>query len=189
MLRRFFPLPLLVLCAALAAPAQQTPPPPQNPAPAAQKAGATPPPPAQPPKKSKKVWTDDDLSTLGGASISVVGAPAQPGKSSSPRSKSQTARESAEEREREKDIAQLREALRRLRADLAQVDKQIADLHSFQQGPPSSSAGVQRNRRLSAISPEEQLRQLAAKRIQLQTQLDALEDAARKAGLSPGDLR
>ena len=180
--RRFFPLPFLVLCAALAASAQQTPTPPQNPAPAA---GATPAPPAPPTKKSKKVWTDDDLSTLSGASISVVGAPAQPGKNSLPHPNSETAREAA----REKTIARLREAVRRLHADLAQLDKQIAELRSFQQGTPSSSPGLPRNRLPNSASPEEQLRQLAAKRTQLQAQLDSLEEAARKAGLSPGDLR
>ena len=183
--RRFFPLALLVLCAALAASAQETPPPPQNSAPAAQNAAATPPPPAQPSKKPRKVWTDDDLSTLTGTSISVVGTPAQPGKNSSPRPNSQTAREAA----REKTIAQLREAVRRLHADLAQIDKQIADLRSFQQGTPSSSPGLPRNRLPNSASPEEQLRQFAQKRTQLQTQLDSLEEAARKAGLSPGDLR
>lgn len=185
--RRFFSMPLLVLCATLAAPAQQAPTPPQNPAPASQNAGATPAPPAPPLKKPKKVWTDDDLSSLGGASISVVGTPAQPGKNSSPHPDSETAREAA--REKETEIARLREALRKLRADLAQLDKQIADLHSFQQGTPSSSPGVQRNRRLNSASPEEQLRQLEQKKTQLQTRIDALEDAARKAGLSPGDLR
>jgi len=185
--RRFSPLPLLVLCAALAVSAQQTPPPPQKPAPASQNTGATPPAPAPPLKKSKKVWTDDDLSSLSGTGISVVGAPGQPGKNSSPRSDSVKAKEAAREKERE--IAQLREALRKLRADLAQVDKQLADLRSFQQGTPSSSPGLPRNRRMNSASPEEQLRQLAEKRTQLQTRIDALEDAARKAGLSPGDLR
>jgi len=181
--RCFFPLPLLVLCAALAASAQQTPAPPQNPTPASQNAGATPAPPAPPTKKSKKVWTDDDLSSLTGASISVVGAPAQPGKNSSPHSNSETAKE------KEKVITRLREALRKLRADLAQIDKQIADLRSFQQGTPSSSPGLPSNRLPSSTSPEEQLRQLTEKRTRLQTQLDTLEEAARKAGLSPGDLR
>ena len=183
--RRFFPLALLVFCAALAASAQQAPAPPQNPAPASQNAGATAAPPAPAPKKPRKVWTDDDLSSLGGASISVVGTPDQPDKNSSPRPNSEKAREAA----REKEIARVREALRKLRADIAQLDKQIAELHSFQQGTPSSSPGVQRNRRLDSASPEEQLHQLAEKRTQLQAQLDALEEAARKAGLSPGDLR
>ncbi|MBZ5701836.1 MAG: hypothetical protein LAN84_08310 [Acidobacteriia bacterium] len=186
--RRFSSLPLLVLCAALAASAQQPPaPPPQDPAPAASNAAATPAPPAPPAKKSKKVWTNDDLPTLSGTSVSVVGAPPQPAKNSSPRPNSQAAREAA--REKELQIARLREALRKLRADLAQLDKQIADLHSFQQGTPSSSPGLLPNRRPNSASPEDQLRQLTAKRAQLQSQLDTLEDAARKAGLSPGDLR
>jgi hypothetical protein len=187
--RRFFPFPLLVLCAVLATSAQQTPAPPQNPAPASQNAAATPPPPAQPSKKPRKVWTDDDLSTLTGTSISVVGTPAQPGKNSSPRSNSETAKEAAKEKEKQKVIAQLREALRKLHADLAQLDKQIAELRSFQQGTPSSSPGLLRNRLPNSASPEEQLRQLTEKRTHLQTQLDTLEEAARKAGLSPGDLR
>ena len=187
--RCFFPLPLLVLCAALAASAQQTPPPPQEQAPASRNAAATPAPPAQPSKKPRKVWTDDDLSTLTGTGISVVGTPAQPGKNSSLRSNSETAKEAAKEKEKQKVIAQLREALRKLHADLAQLDKQIAELRSFQQGTPSSSPGLPSNRRPSSTSPEEQLRQLTEKRTRLQTQLGTLEDAARKAGLSPGDLR
>jgi hypothetical protein len=132
-------------------------------------------------KKTKKVWTNDNLGDANGT-ISVVGEP---------RSASKTESKSVSNKPADpKLIAGYRQQLANLRAQLAVVDKQLADLKNFSKGESKGSGGLKQNTWLySTSSVEDQLRSLQSKKNQIQAGIDALLDDARKRGIEPGQLR
>jgi hypothetical protein len=133
-------------------------------------------------KKPKKVWTNDEISTAGGpGSISVVGK-------ADPDSKSSSKSEPAE-RGRERQIANYRERLHQLRNELETTEKKISDLRNFKADNTSASGGINMKQRYSMTPLEDQVKQLEERKKQLQSQIDAVEDQARKSGAEPGDLR
>jgi hypothetical protein len=164
---------LLILVAACSTAAQTTdagsqqPP---SPAPASQQ-------PAQP-QKPKKVWTNENLSDANGA-VSVVGGDAK-SKPKSAFSKPADAQY----------VASARKQLEKLQSQIADADKQIADLTNFSKGEPSTGAGgIKLNKGYNRDPIEVQIRTLQEKKKDLQAQIDALLDEARKNGVEPGQLR
>jgi DNA repair exonuclease SbcCD ATPase subunit len=138
-------------------------------------------------KKPKKVWTNDEISTAGGpGSISVVGTSAPDANSSA---KGNSAKTAPAERSRERQIANYRDRLHQLRNELESTEKKISDLRNFKADNTSSAGGINMNRRYSMTPLEDQVKQLEERKKQLQSQIDALEDQARKSGAEPGDLR
>lgn len=138
-------------------------------------------------KKPKKVWTNDEISTAGGpGSISVVGNADPDSKSSS---KDNPAKTSPGERSRERQIANYRDRLHQLRNELESTEKKISDLRNFKAENTSSSGGINMKQRYSMTPLEDQVKQLEERKKQLQSQIDAVEDQARKSGVEPGDLR
>jgi hypothetical protein len=132
--------------------------------------------------KPKKVWTNDNVADSGGA-ISVVG----PTRSSS---KTQTKKSSAEEAVDPKVLRTLREQLQRLQASLAIVDQQLSDLKDFGKGDSKHAGGLSQNTwNYNSSSVDEQIKQLQSKRTNIQARIDELLDAARAAGIEPGQLR
>lgn len=138
-------------------------------------------------KKPKKVWTNDEISTAGGpGSISVVGNADPDSKSSS---KSDSSKTTSTERGRERQIANYRERLHQLRNELESTEKKISDLRNFKAENTTASGGINMKQRYSMTPLEDQVKQLEERKKQLQSQIDAVEDQARKSGVEPGDLR
>jgi hypothetical protein len=139
--------------------------------------------------KAKKEWTNDNLPNSG-EGISVVGS-ASSGRTGGSSSKSQpkgspVPRDSIDP----KVVASLRDQLRRLEAQLAVVEKQYSDLKAQSKGDSKSAGGLQQNTYMyDSSSVEEQLQHLQEKKKRIQSTIDELLDAARKAGIEPGDLR
>jgi chaperonin cofactor prefoldin len=128
-------------------------------------------------KKPKKVWTNENLSDANGA-VSVVGdSKSKPKLASSKLTDAQY-------------IATTRKQLEKLQSQIADADKQITDLTNFSKGEPSTSAGgIKLNKGYNREPIEVQIRTLQEKKKDLQAQIDALLDEARKKGVEPGQLR
>jgi hypothetical protein len=131
------------------------------------------------PKKTKKVWTNDNLGDVSGSAISQVGEP-----KNGPSAKGAPARPTSPQ-----EIVTYRKQLAALQAQLAGVDKQIADLKSFSKGETPGASGLQLHKRYSTESIEDQVRKLEEKRKSLTAQAEVVFDAARKRGIDPGQLR
>lgn len=138
--------------------------------------------------RKKKVWTNDEISTVGGpGSISVVGKANGP-QAEEPNSSGNTgARGAASAKQRQ--VAGYRDRLRQLNNQLESTDKQISDLRNFKATNTSASGGINMNHRYSMTPVEEQVKDLEEKKKQLQAQISAVEDQARKEGIEPGQLR
>lgn len=153
---------------------------------AAQSPDTSSPPPAPTPKdstaasdttKPKKVWTNENLSGASGT-VSVVGDPKSKPKTTS--SKPADAQY----------IASTRKQLEKLQSQIADADKQITDLTNFSKGEPSTDAGgIKLNKGYNREPIEVQIHVLQEKKKDLQAQIDALLDEARKKGVEPGQLR
>ncbi len=178
MIRSLFLLTLLshsvLLCAEQSASSQQEAQPAQ-----VQKPAPTPQSTATAPKKPRKVWTNEELSNLGNSNVSVVGDPSQK-KKNYPSPEGSSAATVA---------AQYREALRKLRADLDLVNKQLTELRTFNGDNASPSGGVKITGSYSMTPIPERIKQLEARQKQIKARLDAVEDDARHRGIPPGDLR
>ena len=136
-------------------------------------------------KKPKKVWTNDEVSSING-NISVVGS-ATPTSSATPTAKPGDNSPSGDTRE--KQIARYRDQIRPLRQQLETTEKQLSDMRNFKGENSSSSGGINMSQNYSMTPVEDQVKQLEAKRKDLQKQIDAIEDEARKNGVEPGELR
>jgi hypothetical protein len=160
---------LMIFLAAGSAAAQSSSPPPVSPS-----QDATPPADA---KKTKKVWTNENLSDANGA-VSVVGD-----------AKSKTKSGSSKPADAQY-IASTRKQLEKLQSQTVDADKQTTDLTNFSKGEPSTGAsGIKLNKGYNREPIEVQIRTLQEKKKDLQAQIDALLDEARKKGVEPGQLR
>lgn len=146
--------------------------------------------------KPKKIWTNDNLGDVTGT-ISVVGEPRRAAASSSStpsakpgQSKSAAAKSSVDSVD-PKRLAQLREQLQKLQAGIDNLDKQIEELTGLSKGDSKNTGGALKSDTYSynSSSLDDQIKQLQAKRNQLQTAMDGLLDAARGSGIEPGQLR
>jgi hypothetical protein len=160
----------------------------QNPSPAAASQ------PAQAPKipksKPKKVWTDENLSEVRGT-ISVVGNPQNASKGQTAQSnRAKAAPGKSADAVDPQTLAAARQKLQKLQSDLAVVDQQLSALKGFSKGEQGGSNGMQANTwQYDSSSVEEQIRRLEDKKTKLQGAIDDLLDAARAAGIEPGQLR
>jgi hypothetical protein len=69
------------------------------------------------------------------------------------------------------------------------VDQQLSALKGFSKGEQSGSSGTQSNTwQYHSSSVEEQIRRLEEKKASLQGAIDDLLNAARAAGIEPGQL-
>lgn len=141
---------------------------------------------AKPTKKPKKVWTNDEISSVGGdGSISVVGNTADTKPSSRDMDRNSTNQTPQQERK----IAAYRDRLHQLNNQLEATDKKISELRNFKADNTSASGGINMNHGYSMTPVEDQVKALEVKKKQIQDQIDALEDQARKDGVEPGRLR
>lgn len=89
----------------------------------------------------------------------------------------------------ESQIGNYREQLRQLQAQLDVTDKKIDDLRNFKAEDTSASGGINPNHGYTMTPVADQIKQLEDKRKQIQDQIDAVTDEARKKGIEPGQLR
>jgi hypothetical protein len=178
---------LACLCAtsAVAAAAQATPapPPPEQPAaqsPAPPEAPASDPSNSAPPpntKKVKKVWTNEEVSGMS-STISVVGD----GRSA----KSKNAPQKPADPQY---ISSTKTKLQKLHEQIAAADKELATLKDFSEGEPVSTADREFHKSYNNQPIAQQIASLQTKKLDLQSQIDALLDEARQKGVEPGQLR
>jgi len=130
-------------------------------------------------KQPRKTWTNDNLSDAKGA-VSVVGD-----SKAGSKSKAHPARPADAQY-----VASVRKQLEKLNAQMADADKQIADLTNFSKGEPSTSAsGIKLGKGYKREPVEVQIHALQEKKKDLQSKMDTLLDEARKRGVEPGQLR
>jgi hypothetical protein len=150
--------------------------------PAASSAPAAPsqnPTPAADTPKPKRVWTNENLSHANGA-VSVVGDA-----NNNPKTKPAAAKPADAQY-----IASVRKQLEKWQEQITEVEKQLVDLKNFSSGEPSSgSSGIKLNKSMDRDPIEVQIRELQAKKKDLEAKTDALLDEARKRGVEPGQLR
>lgn len=134
------------------------------------------PPPSTPAPKPKKVYTNEDVQP---APDGTAPAAAKPARSIAPSGKEPNA-----------ELARsMRAKLEKLTAQIKDADKQIDDLKRFQAGETSGDASHQWNKGYNRMPIPEQIDKLEQKRSQLQAQVEAIYDEARKKGIQPGQLR
>jgi hypothetical protein len=125
-------------------------------------------------KKTKKVWTDDDLHGLGG--VSVVGD----GKANSKGHATNGGKDAT--------ATSYKQQLEKLQAQLDDVNKRLAELHSFN-GESNKDTAIQTNHRLSRGSVADQIAQFETKKAQITEHMQKIYDEARHNGIEPGALR
>ena len=129
-------------------------------------------------KKPKKVWTNEEIPSAGGE-ISIVGDSSQ-----SHHSEGTTNSAKGTNAQR---IESYRKLILQYRKQLDALDKQIADFRNFK--ADNSSGGMDPHGRYTMTPSEDRIKQLEDKKKQIQAKIDALEEAARKEGIEPGQLR
>jgi hypothetical protein len=145
-------------------------------------ASAPPPPPqgqAVPISNAKpaKVWTNEEIDTLrSGRGVSVVGNRGPQNVSANSKAYSL-----------EKDPAWYRKQLAPLRAEIDKLDAQISKMQAFLNGENVSEQASLHPKLVP--SPQEQLKQMEAKRQADETKMEDLLDNARHNGIEPGALR
>ena len=133
-------------------------------------------------KQSKMIWTNDDLDKLhdlGG--ISIVGREDEmsaPLPAPSPYTQTQDRNWYAAE------AAQLRDALGHRQSELRKYQQAIDDARSLRE----SASGIEVDQD-SAVTPEAGIDILQQRVNETQSELDALEDLARRNNIPPGALR
>ncbi|HUL33966.1 MAG TPA: hypothetical protein VL128_08790 [Candidatus Eisenbacteria bacterium] len=161
-------LPILAFCQGNTAPdnSPKTPPAASVPSTSSQ-------PQATEPHKPAKVWTNEDLQSAG--SISVVG---------DARNQKYTMTKNADPAV----VARYRRDLRKLEAQLKQVNEKLRAYEEFEQGKPVSQGGRDLSHGYNRTPVDQQMAGLQEKKKQLETQMDELYEKARKDGIEAGQL-
>ena len=136
-------------------------------------------------KKPKKIWTNDEVATLPGE-VSVVG---QANQGVAPRRKAGHDSSADQGQGQESQIDSYRQQIGQLHNQIDAADQRIAQLKNFKGENGSPTGGINPNKGYNMVPLEDQVKQLEAKKKQLQGQIDDLENEARKNGIDPGKLR
>jgi hypothetical protein len=137
--------------------------------------------------KPKRVWTNEEIAGVGGdGAISVVGKAGGGDSNPSSNNFQKTAPGSAA---RDKQAATYRDRLHQLNNQLETIDKKISQLRNFKADNASPSGGIDMHHGYYMTPVEDQVKQLEEKKKQIQAQIEAVEDQARKNGIEPGQLR
>ena len=121
----------------------------------------------------KRVWTNEDLGGPVGASVANNQA------SQNPPAANKTANPAT--------IDRIKKNLKKLQEQLADVNLKLDNFRKFQQGENVSSVGVSKAYTRTPI--EQQVVTLQDQKKQLELQIDALYEQARKKEIEPGQLR
>lgn len=146
-------------------------------------------------QKEKKVWTNEDLEQLRSTSyISIVGqvAPSEtPAVTAGQPGTAETEKAGAENEQIApgKDPKTYRQKLEPLRAELERIDSEIHRLREFRASGETVMNGLDLSKENMSLTPENQIQQLEARRREVQSKIDEIEDQARRNGIAPGDIR
>jgi hypothetical protein len=135
-------------------------------------------------KKPKKVWTNDEIASVKGG-VSVVGD----GSSSSNGGTSHASSPSTTDEARQQRTENYRNQIQGYKDQIDAIDKRIAQLKNFKAEDTSPSGGINIKQGYDMVPLEDQVKQLEAKKKDLQAKIDDTEVDARKNGIDPGDLR
>jgi hypothetical protein len=138
-------------------------------------------------KKTKKVWTDDNLGELKGT-VSVVGKP-KSGRADTSYDDSGGDSEDGPESNKPSVAQQLRSQLASLQAQLDDTDQKIAQLKNIQSGATSGDSQMKLHHGYNMDPLPDQIKKLEDRKNQIQAQMDAIFEQARKNGIEPGELR
>lgn len=86
-------------------------------------------------------------------------------------------------------MRQYREAIDQLRTQIGEAEARIAQLKNFKADNGSPGGGINPNHEYNMVPPEEQVKQLEARKKELEAKIEDLENQARKEGIDPGELR
>jgi hypothetical protein len=137
--------------------------------------------------KPKKVWTNEEVSNVGGdGAISLVG---KGGSGESNPSSNSSQKNAAALSARYKQAAPYRDRLHQLNNQLETINKKIFELQNFKADNNSPSGGRNLHQRYDMTPVEEQVKELEEKKKKIKAQIDAVEDQARKNGFEAGQLR
>ncbi len=143
----------------------------QSPSAAAPQATATNPASSAP----KKVWTNDDI---GGAGVKASTA----GDKNNQKYPLSKAPDPAT-------VDRIRKNLQKLEGQVEDINERVAAYKEFLKGEPVSTSGYEVDKGYGRIPVEQQIVMLEKKKKDLETQIDALYEEARKKGIDPGLLR
>jgi hypothetical protein len=129
-------------------------------------------------KKVKTVWTNDNLKEVGSSGVSQTGI-----------EKNVSAGKNAPVKPTSPQAAAIRKEISTLQAQLANLDKQIAELQSFNKGERPGDVGLQLHKGYTTEPIADQIRKLEEKKKLVAAQIDTAIDEARKLGIQPGQLR
>jgi DNA repair exonuclease SbcCD ATPase subunit len=135
-------------------------------------------------EKTRKVWTNDEVGSLQGA-VSVVGTNRT---AESQTQSTQNGSGTAADPRRGK-IQRYRAAIADLRKKIDAADQRISQLKNFKADDRSPNGGINPNGRYNMIPLDEQVKQLEAKKKQLEANIEDMENQAKKEGIEPGELR
>ena len=136
-------------------------------------------------KKPKKVWTNDEVMQLPGK-VSVVGQPKK-GEDSWQGTREYSSANKGGDRDAQ--VESYREQIAERQRQIDAADQRIAQLKGFKGENSSPTGGINPNQGYNMVPIEDQIKQLEAKKKQLQGQIDDLENEARRNGIDPGKLR
>lgn len=136
-------------------------------------------------KKPKKVWTNDEIGSVKG-DVSVVG---DANSSSAKTAEKRPASASPANDARQQQIEHYRDQIKDYQAQIDGIDKRIDQLKNFKGENTSPSGGINMNQGYDMVPLEDQVKQLEAKKKQLQGKIEDTEVEARKNGIDSGDLR
>lgn len=142
-----------------------------------------------------KVWTNDDLEQIrGGGAASVTGSEtsAEPAASTEAAREGSAgaggeAKETEEVKPKEQDPEYWRKKLEPLRNELAQIEQQLQQSRSGQGKAVSNSLDLNTNAPGADVA--DTIRRLEQRRTQIQQEIAAIQDEARRLGLPAGYVR
>jgi hypothetical protein len=137
-------------------------------------------------KKPKKVWTNDEIGSVKG-DISVVGDPSA--RSTPGQRKTGSPSGGSMDQGRRAQIENYRNQIQQYQSRIDAIDQRIAQLKNFKADNSSPSGGININEGYNMVPIEDQVKQLEAKKKELQAKIEDTENEARKNGIESGDLR
>jgi hypothetical protein len=147
-----------------------------------------------PPKKARKVWTNEDLEALRSTvRLSEAGTATEAAVTTAP-AKAEPAESGAPEKPAAPDanalnLERLQKRMTSLREELAAIEEQLRSLRSPGSAGRTTGQGLGINQTPGGLTTENQISQLEARRRQIQQQMEAAEEEARRLGFTPGQLR
>ena len=151
----------------------------------------------QPPaKKAKKIWTNEDLEALRPSGVTVL-APAAAASSAvgeaaaadKPADKTDAEKKDDDKKKEEDPVEKLRKRLDPLRLELASVEARLVTLRSATASGSTTGGGVDVSKTAGGVNTTSQITLLENRRSDLQRQIAAIEDEARRMGIAPGAIR